>query len=460
MLMTLELLWSLFWFMVAIGILVSVHEFGHFWVARRAGVQVITFSIGFGPVLWRYTSGAADATTYQIAAVPLGGYVKMLDESEAPIAPEQRHRAFNRQRLSVRCAIVSAGPVFNLLLAVVAYWLMFMWGISGYRPIVGEVQPGSIAAQAGIVAGDQIIRIGDRRTLSWQSAIQAFVAESLDSEDLVMELGDEQQLSRIVTISAGQIDLDHISDGRFFNVFGITPARLKLPPVIGEVQAGSPAARAGLLPGDRLEAADGEAISEWGNWRTYITQHPGQTFIVGVRRGGERLRLSLTPATVTEAGVAHGRIGISVAPPDADAQQRYRTTERYNPLEGLWLALDKTLEVTILTLRLLWKMVTLELSTRNLSGPFSIAQYAGFSADGGGSQFLRFIAIISISLGILNLLPIPLLDGGHLLYYGIEGVTGRPVSESIQSIGQRLGILLLSGLMGLALYNDAVRLFS
>ena len=458
--MPLNLLGAVFWFVVTISILVAVHEFGHFWVARKLGVQVLKFSIGFGPVLWRYKSSSAHATSYQIAAIPLGGYVKMLDESEDLVAPEQRHRAFNRQRLAVRCAIVSAGPAFNFLLAVIAYWLMFMWGINGYRPIIGEVKPGSISAQAGMLAGDHIIRVGEQRTRSWQSAIQALVAESLGGGEFMIELGDEGQPSRIVVISAERINLDNIADGDFLNVLGIIPARLQIAPVVGQVEEGSPAAYAGLLAGDYLEAANGQLMSDWDSWRNTIKQHPGETIIVDVRRGSDLLRLPLTPAAIIDGDVTYGRIGVSVAPPDIETQQRYLTTERYNPVEGLWLALDKTLSITLMTLRLLWKMVTLEFSTRNISGPISIAQYASFSADEGVATFLRFIAIISISLGILNLLPIPLLDGGHLLYYGIEWGTGRPVSETVQALGQRLGIMLLAGLMGLALYNDVVRLFS
>ena len=458
--MLLDTLWFVFWFIVTIGVLVTVHEFGHFWVARRLGVQVILFSIGFGRPLWRYVS-RTDATEYRIAAIPLGGYVKMLDETEGPVAPQQRQHAFNLQPLWIRFAIVAAGPAFNFLFAVFAYWLMFMLGVSGYRPVIGEVHPESIAQQAGIVSGDEIIRIGEHRTRSWQSVIQTFVAKTLDSEDVMIQVNRKPQGMRIFTIYTDQINLDDLTGGQFFYVIGMVPERPKIKPLIDAVRGGSPAAQAGLLPGDVLEFVDDKPITDWTQWRRYIRQHPEQPIIVDVRRGTELMRLQLTPDLVVEGGENIGRIGVTVAIPDrASMDDHLRVIERYGPLAGLLLAMEKTATITGMTLQLLWKMVTLELSVRNLSGPISIAHYAGLSAEGGIAKFLQFIAIVSISLGILNLLPVPLLDGGHLLYYCIESVTGRPVSEYVQYLGQRLGIAFLVGLMGLAFYNDAVRLFN
>jgi regulator of sigma E protease len=451
------MLTSILWFVVAIGVLVTVHEFGHYWVARRLGVKVLRFSIGFGRPLWRFRGGEDD-TEYVIAAVPLGGYVKMLDESEGEVPPEEAHRAFNRQPMAIRFAVVLAGPVFNFLFAVLAYWVMFLVGVSGLRPLVGEVTPDSVAAAAGFRQGQEIVQVADRDTRSWGSVIQSVIGASLNQEAINVQVTETSRGKRTLRLDLSGVRVDDLTQGQFFSRLGISPLRPSIPPRIGEVQPGSPAEASGLLPGDLVVDADGIPVKDWEAWVKFVRARPGEDIRVTVDRDGTRLELELRPAAETAENGVIGRIGAAVDAPDANLA-RFYSTERYPPGEALGRALDKTREVTLLTLHLLWKMVALEVSVKNLSGPISIAQYAGASAQVGVAQFLEFLAIVSISLGILNLLPIPLLDGGHLMYYLIELVQGRPVSEEVQFIGQRLGIAMLVCLMGLAFYNDLARLF-
>ncbi len=451
------MLTSILWFVVAIGVLVTVHEFGHYWVARRLGVKVLRFSIGFGRPLWRFRGGEDD-TEYVIAAVPLGGYVKMLDESEGEVPPEEAHRAFNRQPMAIRFAVVLAGPVFNFLFAVLAYWVMFLVGVSGLRPLVGEVTPDSVAAAAGFRQGQEIVQVADRDTQSWGSVIQSVIGASLNQEAINVQVTETSRGKRTLRLDLSGVRLDDLTQGQFFSRLGIKPLRPSIPPRIGEVQPGSPAEASGLRPGDLVVDADGIPIKDWEAWVNFVRARPDEDITVGVDRHGARIELELRPAAKTVENGGIGRIGAAVDAPAANLA-RFYATERYSPGEAVARALDKTREVTLLTLRLLWKMVALEVSVKNLSGPISIAQYAGASAQVGVAQFLEFLAIVSISLGILNLLPIPLLDGGHLMYYLIELVQGRPVSEEVQFIGQRLGIAMLVCLMGLAFYNDLARLF-
>ena len=452
-----SVLYSVLSFVVAIGVLVTVHEFGHFWVARRLGVKVLRFSIGFGKPLWVHRGGI-DNTEYVIAAIPLGGYVRMLDEVEGEVVESERHRAFNRQSLWVRFAIVFAGPAFNFLFAVFAYFLMFMLGVSGLRSIVGEVSPGSIAAQAGIRGGQEIIEIGQRPTQSWERVIQTLLEVALDEEEVSLRLRDEQGREQQATLKLEGIGVDELAHGQFFESLGLTPQQPVIPPVIGSVTPGSPAEIAGLLAGDRVLSGDGEAIGSWLDWVVFVRARPAQTIAVVVQRGNAQFNFSLTPMRIVSEDGEIGRIGASHDAAN-DILKRFYVTERYPPGEAFIQSLTKTWDVTALTLNMLWKMVTLRVSVTNLSGPISIAQYAGFSAQIGIARFLEFLAIVSISLGILNLLPIPLLDGGHLMYYFIELFRGEPVSEQIKFAGQRLGIAFLVGLMGIAFYNDLTRLF-
>ena len=452
-----DILYSVIAFVVALGVLVTVHEFGHFWVARRLGVKVLTFSVGFGRALWSHRSGR-DGTEYVIAMIPLGGYVKMLDESEGNVAEHERHRAFNRQPLSTRVAVVVAGPAFNFLFAIVAYWCMYMIGVDGLRPIVADTAPGSVAERAGFQPGDEMESVRGKAVKTWQSAVQAIVAASLDDGRIEVGVVDAARDRRERVIDLGMIVVDDLTRGRFFERLGLTPARPSLPAVIGQVEAGRPAERDGLRPGDRVVQAAGQEIRSWSDLVYIVRMHPGEAFDVVLDRDGARLKVRLTPDVEPAAdGSRHGRIGAGVREPDG-LVDRYYVTERHDPWSALVEGFVKTGEVSVLTLRMMWKMVLLEVSIENLSGPVGIAEYAGASARFGLSRFLEFLGIVSVSLGILNLLPIPLLDGGHLLYYAVEFFRGRPVSETSRFVGQRVGIALLVGLMGLALYNDLARL--
>jgi regulator of sigma E protease len=450
-----SILVNIFAFVVAVGILVTFHEFGHFWVARRLGVKVLRFSVGFGRPLWRHVAGA-DQTEYVIAAIPLGGYVKMLDEREGPVPQGEIGRAFNRQPVGRRIAIVAAGPLANILFAVLAYWLMFVIGVNGIRPVVGEVAPDSLAAQAGLQVGDEILVVGDEATPTWQSTSIALLDQALESGVVALQVRHDSG-----DMASLQLDLQDtralLGEGDLLDKMGITPWRPVLEPVIGELVAGGPAERSGLRPGDRILRADAVPIETWSQWVEFVRAHPDQRIALEVERDGQRLELALHPDAEQLEGETIGRIG---AYPHVDREQmeRMRVTVRYGPLQAWGRALDKTWDITVLTLRVLWKLVTGEAALSNISGPVTIAEYAGVSALIGVSAFLGMLALFSISIGILNLLPVPVLDGGHLLYYLVELIKGSPVSETTEAVGQRIGFALLAGLMALALYNDFARL--
>ncbi len=443
-------------FLVAIGVLISVHEFGHFWVARRLGVKVLRFSVGFGKPLWSRRAGA-DQTEYVIAAIPLGGYVKMVDEREGEVAPEDLPRAFNRQRLAVRTAIVAAGPLFNLAFAVLAYWLLFVSGIEGLRPVVGAVDPGSVVAEAGLRAGDEIVAVEGRATATWEAASFALMDALVGGEETRLAVRDERgrEAQLVLHTPEGHRYLD---GGRLLEKLGLHPWQPTLPAVIEQVLPGGAAERAGMRPGDRVVAAGGEPVADWRGWVEYVRARPGIAFDVEVHRAGSRLTLMLTPESVPDGeGGARGRIGAQARVP-ADLFEGMRAEHRYGPVEAVGEAVRKSWNMATLMVTMLGKMVIGEASLDNISGPISIAEYAGRTASIGLTPFLSFLALISISLGVLNLLPIPLLDGGHLMYYLIELVKGSPVSEAFEIAAQRVGIAVLLLLMGLAFYNDLARL--
>ena len=447
---------SLLAFIVAIGVLVTVHEFGHFWVARRLGVKVLRFSIGFGKPLWKRRFGADD-TELVVASIPLGGYVKMLDEHEGEVPEAELGRAFNRQPLRSRMAVVVAGPLFNFLFAIVVYWLMFVAGVPGLRPVVGAVTPDSYAEQAGIVSGDEILAVGKSATPTWEAALLALLDASLDGHDSVaLTVRSPQDVERQLLASFESSD-ELLKKGGVLENFGLTP--WQPPAVVDRLVEGGAGAHAGLQPGDRIVQADAAAVNSWSQWVEYVRARPGQMIEVRVLRTDQEIDLKLTPDSVTDAGQTIGRIGAYVRLPDDDRRATMRVVVRYGPLQAVTEALGKTWDVTTLTLRTLWKMVSGGASVENLSGPISIAQYAGQSAAIGLAAFLGFLGIVSVSLGVLNLLPIPVLDGGHLLYYLIELAKGSPVSEAAQLVGQKIGIALLLALMSLAFYNDLIRLF-
>lgn len=450
-----DLLLKILAFLVAIGLLVAVHEFGHFWVARRLGVRVLRFSIGFGRPLWRREAGP-DRTEYVIAAIPLGGYVKMLDEHEGPVPPGEAHRAFNRQALWKRTAIVAAGPAFNFIFAIVAFWLVLTLGESGLRPLVGEVATGTPAARAQLQVGDEILSVNGRDTPTWSLALQEMATGSVGRPELAIRVRDAAGVERLRVIPSSEIgDLAETRD--LLGRIGLQPERPEVPPVFGDILPGEPADQAGLRPGDRILTVDGAPLEAWGDWVDYVQARPGAAIALEIERAGERIALEVTPAPYAREGGVIGRIGASNQPVPG-LMDRYRVEYSMGLAEAVPAAVARTWEYSVLTLKVIWRILTGEASVHNLSGPITIADAAGKTASIGVVYFIKFLAIVSISLGVLNLLPIPVLDGGHLLYYAIEAVKGSPLSEAAMLQGQKIGLVLLLGLMTLAFYVDILRL--
>lgn len=451
--MILDLAYTLVAFVVAISILIAVHEFGHFWVAKRLGVKVLRYSIGFGRPLWRRVAGP-DRTEYVIAALPLGGYVKMLDEREGEVAPEERSRAFNRQPVGKRFAIVFAGPAFNFLFAILAYWMVFVVGVTGLKPVIGEVEPDSPAAVAGLEAGQTIVAVNGEKTPIWDAALQAMLPGILDRGRLRLTVADPQGGEREHTLDLSGLDTG-VEPSELFGELGLVPWRPPIAPVVGRVVAGSPAEAAGLQSGDRIVSVDGQPIPDWYHLVESVQQHADRALRLGIERGGERRTLQVRPRATED-----GSVRIGIAPKQTEpVPDSKRAVYHYGPWPAVGESLRKTWEMSWLTLKMLGKIAIGEASVKNLSGPISIASYAGHSARSGPARFFDFLAIVSISLGILNLLPVPVLDGGHLMFYLVELVKGRPVSERTEAAGQRVGLALLLMLMTLAFYNDLMRLF-
>jgi regulator of sigma E protease len=450
-----DFLFPLVSFVVAIGVLVTVHEFGHFWVACRLGVKVLRFSIGFGKPLWKRTFGK-DATELVIAAIPLGGYVKMLDEREGEVAESELSRAFNRKPVSTRIAVVVAGPAFNFMFAILAYWIMFVSGVPGVKPVVGDVLPSSYAAAAGIRAGDQILSIENQPTPTWEATIMALLDANLDGKEIInVAVADTDGNERHLQAHFEEPDA-LLKKGGVLDNFGLNPWRP--PAVIERLVAGGAGERDGLLPGDEVVHADDMPVRNWEHLVEYVREHPGVRIDLQVKRNDELVELVITPDHDSDNGKSIGRIGAYVQLPSEEERATMRVVVRYGLLGAVPQALNKTWEVTTLTLRTLWRMVSGRASVENLSGPITIARYAGQSAAVGLATFLGFLGVVSVSLGVLNLLPVPILDGGHLLFYLVELVKGSPVSEAIQLVGQKIGITLLLALMSLAFYNDIIRL--
>jgi regulator of sigma E protease len=445
-------------FVVALGCLIVVHEFGHYLVARACGVKVLRFSVGFGRPLWAKPLGR-DRTEWIIAAFPLGGYVKMLDEREGPVAAEDLPRAFNRQSVWRRVAIVVAGPLANFLLAIALYWVLFVTGLPGIRPVIGEPPPASPARIAGFAAGDTLVRIGNEPVATWQDARWILLQHAVQKAAVKLEVrtgGGKHEWRSLDLSGLTPADLD--SD--FLRALGLTRQPLRLKPVIGTVVRGGAAERAGLQAGDEITAMGNRRIESWDEVVRIVRAEPGAALIIEFRRGGAaQSAVAVTPEVVVESGVKIGRIGAAPRV-DSSALTELMVEVRYGPLESLARALHKTWDTSVFSLRMLGKMIVGDVSLKNLSGPITIADYAGQSAQSGATSYLLFLALISISLGVLNLLPIPLLDGGHLMYYVIEIIKGRPISDRAIEIGQHVGMALLFTLMAFALYNDITRLIS
>jgi regulator of sigma E protease len=457
-----DVIGPIFWLIVALGLLVTFHEFGHFWVARRCGVRVLVFSIGFGQPLWSKT--ANDGTRYQIAAIPLGGYVKMQDERAAPVPTDQASESFNRKPVGQRIAIVAAGPVFNIVFALVAFWLMFLIGIAALRPVVGE--PTGIAQQAGIQAKDEIQRINGKDVETWTHALLTLMPLAVDRATVELELETAGRSLRTARLDLTQLG-DDFEEDQVLEAIGLSPWRPTLPATIGEVQVDSPASVAGLKPGDLITAINGRPVTSWQDIVQWIPLDAMDasgnliTLDVTVERRGQSLVFQIDPRRDESSGRPF--IGIQAPEPSQALQEeinRVFVIQRYGPMEAMRKSLSESWRLSSATLGMLGRMILGRASLENLSGPITIAQMADQSARLGISRFLFFLGLISLSLAIINLLPIPILDGGHLLYYLIEIVKGSPVSEQTQALGQYLGLVLVVMLMGIAIFNDILRLFA
>lgn len=447
---------TLFYFIVSISVLVSFHELGHFWIARKAGVKVLRFSIGFGKVLWSYQKNP-DATEYVISAIPLGGYVKMVDEREGPVKEEDLPFAFNRQSLLARTAIVAAGPLFNLVLAFALFWSVLVIGETGIKPILGVVEQGTLAARAGFVEGDEILSVNDKSTPTWTEALSVLISSALDGQKeikVAVKNFDDQQSVRTLNVAEKDIENPDV----LFQRLGFKPWSPKLQPIIGNVLADSAALAAGLQQGDLIVSADGVPMNDWMEWVAYVKKHPDVAINLIIERDGVRLPITITPKSVEVEQKSEGKIGASVYVPE-ELMNSVLVEYSLSPLEAIPAAIETTYSYSVSTLKMMAKMLIGKASVENLSGPISIAQYAGQSATMGLVHFIKFMALVSVSLGVLNLLPIPVLDGGHLMFFAIEGVKGSPVSEKIQIFFQQIGIALLVSLMALAMFLDIQRLF-
>ncbi|MEB0223530.1 sigma E protease regulator RseP [Pseudomonas sp. 10S4] len=440
--------------LVALGVLVTFHEFGHFWVARRCGVKVLRFSVGFGMPLLRWHD--KQGTEFVLAAIPLGGYVKMLDEREGEVPADQLNQSFNRKSVRQRIAIVAAGPIANFLLAMVFFWVLAMLGSEQVRPIIGAVESGSIAAKAGLSPNQEIVAIDGEPTTGWAAV----------NLQLVRRLGESGALQLLVreqgstTDSPRELMLDHWLKGADepdpIRSLGIRPWRPALPPILAELDSKGPAQAAGLKTGDRLLTLDGQSLNDWQQVVDTVRMHPDTKIMLRVERDGAQIDVPVTLAARGESKAPTGYLGAGVKAVDWPPEMIREVS--YGPLAAIGEGARRTWTMSVLTLDSLKKMLFGELSVKNLSGPITIAKVAGASAQSGVADFLNFLAYLSISLGVLNLLPIPVLDGGHLLFYLIEWVRGRPLSDRVQGWGIQIGISLVVGVMLLALVNDLGRL--
>ena len=441
-------------FAVLLATLIVVHEFGHYAMARLCGVKVLRFALGFGRIVFSRQIGR-DKTEWAIALFPLGGYVKMLDGREGDLAPEEAHRAFDRQTVGKRMAIVAAGPGANFLLAIILYWALFWQGVEEPRPLLGAPVPASVAAVAGVANGERVLKVGNNAVATWPEFHWEVVQQATAAKVLTLETINLRH-----EINVRHLDVSPIIEGKYegdpLDKLGITFYRPKLAAVLGKVLPGGVADRAGLASKDEVLMVDDQHIDDWSALVQRIRAATGKPLLLTVRRGLQQLEFSVTPQL--EQGV--GRIGVGVSDPLTPEQRRQfmLTTIRYEPLAALSKAVTETWDKSVFTLQMMGKMLIGEVSWKNLSGPVTLADYAGQSARLGADYFIRFMALVSISLGVLNLLPVPVLDGGHLMYHIIELIKRSPVSERAMEIGQQIGMALLFSLITFAFYNDINRL--
>ncbi len=442
-------------FAVLLGLLIVVHELGHYLVARWVGVKVLRFSVGFGRPLMIRKLGR-DRTEWSIGLFPLGGYVKMLDEAEGDVAPQELHRAFNRQSVWKRIAIVAAGPIANFLLAVLVYWALFMHGMEELRPVLGPPVAASPASAAGIENGERVLKVGGDEVLTWSDMRWLLLRKIVDQDAIDLEVINQRNEISSRRIVLADIN-KKIEGGDPLEKLGLTFFRPDYPPVIGNVSAGSPAEAAGLIRGDTVTAINGQPISTWADVVGIVRASPLESLTLDFRRGDAPISVRITPLAVERQGVRIGQIGVAVNDL-GNSRQELLVTVKHALLPALGKAFTETWDKSVFSLQMMGNMLTGAVSWRNISGPVTIADYAGQSARLGASHYLRFLALVSISLAVLNLLPVPILDGGHLLYYVAEIIRGKPLPERWMSVGQKIGLTLILILMAFAFYNDLTRL--
>lgn len=443
-------------FLVAIGILVAVHEFGHYWVAKKLGFKVLRFSIGFGRPLWLRVGRDPDRTEYCLAAIPLGGYVKLLDEREGEVAPAELHRSFTRRPILQRIAVLVAGPGMNFLFAILLYAVLAMIGSEAVRPVVGSVRSGSPAAIAGLHHGDEIVRVGETSVADTEELQIALLRRFAD--DGLVPLGVRRDgTERALTLRVLADRRALTEPGKLLPGLGFDTASWRADCRIQSAPVGSAGAAAGLHAGDLLRAVDGQPLANSAEFVAAVSAAAGREISIDIERAGERRVITALVPTVLDQGRPVGRLGIMLEEGARSWPQGYVFTRRSGPFGALAVGVQKTWSMSALTVQMLWRVATGEVSAKNISGPISIAEFAGVSAFLGLSAFLSFLAVISVSLGVLNLIPVPLLDGGQVLYQLVEAVKGSPLSDRAQMLGQQVGIALLVMLMSLAFYNDISR---
>lgn len=445
-------------FIIAISILVVIHEYGHFWVARRCGVKVLRFSVGFGKPFWSFKD--KHGTEFAIAPIPMGGYVKMLDEREGPVAEEEKHQAFTQKPASQRIAIAAAGPIANFLFAIAAYWALYMMGVTGLTPVVGKIDEQSpLVGQ--VAAGDRILAIGGEAVTSYRDFSWKLISYIGDTGRIELQIETPDFERKVVGFEAkrwlvGQDTPDPIQG------IGLYPRThsMKIPAIIGTVVEDGAAAKAGLMAKDQVVAMNDQQVSDWYGFVDIIRENPGQTVPVVVSRQEKNVELLITlGAKELKDGARQGFAGVGfdqASAPKIPAD--WFVVTRLGPIDAFFQGIKSTWDLVVMTLDSLWKMIQGDVSVKNLSGPITIAKVAGSSASGGIESFISFLALLSVSLGVLNLLPVPVLDGGHILYYSIEAIRRKPLSEKVQILGVKIGMAMLLSLMLIAFYNDISRL--